>query len=158
MVPRAILPSLLPLMVSSLAVIMDWHANKLLFWSRLCFVEGLPGGTSGKESACQCRRRERHGLMIPGLEISPGGGNGTPHQYSCLRNSMDRGDWWATGHGVAKGQTYLSIVLLMRAKKSHRNLTKVSWDKQTAHWGSKILSFGVWIPEFKFNIYHVFSL
>ena len=44
------------------------------------------------------------------------------------------------------------------SKKSHRNLTKVSRDKQTAHWGNKILSFGVWIPEFKFNIYHVFSL
>ena len=158
MLPRAILPSLASPMVSSLAVIMDWHANKLLFWSRLCFVEGLPGDTGGIESACQCRRYERRGSTIPGLGRSPGVGNGTPHQYSCLRNSMDRGDWWATGHGVAKSQTYLSIVLLKRAIKSHRNLTKLSWDKQAAHGGSKILSFRVWIPEFKFNIYHVFSL
>ena len=29
-------------------------------------------------------------------------GNGNPRQYSCLENSMDRGDWWATVHGVAK--------------------------------------------------------
>ena len=29
-------------------------------------------------------------------------GNGNPLQYSCLENSMDRGDWWATVHGVAK--------------------------------------------------------
>ena len=115
MVPRAILPSLASPMVSSLAVIMDWHANKLLFWSRLCFVEGLPGDTGGIESACQCRRCERRGSTIPGLGRSPGVGNGTPHQYSCLRNSMDRGDWWATGHGVAKSQTYLSIVLSKRA-------------------------------------------
>ena len=33
---------------------------------------------------------------------SPGGGNGNTLQYSCLENSMDRGDWWATVHGVTK--------------------------------------------------------
>ena len=35
-------------------------------------------------------------------EDSPGGGNGSPLQYSCLGNPMDRGAWWATVHGVAK--------------------------------------------------------
>ena len=35
-------------------------------------------------------------------------GNGTPLQYSCLENSMDGGAWWATVHGVAKSQTWLS--------------------------------------------------
>ena len=40
-----------------------------------------------------------------GQEDSPGGGNGNPLQYSCLENSMDRGAWWATVHGVAKSQT-----------------------------------------------------
>ena len=39
---------------------------------------------------------------IPGLGRSPGGGNGNALQYSCLENSMDRGAWWATVHGVAK--------------------------------------------------------
>ena len=39
---------------------------------------------------------------IPGSERSPGGRNGNPLQYSCLENSMDRGAWWATVHGVAK--------------------------------------------------------
>ena len=39
---------------------------------------------------------------IPGLERSPGGGNGNPLQYSCLGNPMDRGAWWATVHGVTK--------------------------------------------------------
>ena len=39
---------------------------------------------------------------IPGLGRSPGEGNGNPFQYSCLENSMDRGAWWATVHGVAK--------------------------------------------------------
>ena len=38
---------------------------------------------------------------IPGSGRSPGGGNGNPLQYSCLENSMDRGAWQATVHGVA---------------------------------------------------------
>ena len=33
-----------------------------------------------------------------------GEGNGTPLQYSCLENPMDRGAWWAAVHGVAKSQ------------------------------------------------------
>ena len=37
-----------------------------------------------------------------------GEGNGTPLQYSCLENPMDRGAWWAIVHGVAKSQTRLS--------------------------------------------------
>ena len=43
--------------------------------------------------------------LIPGLGRSPGEGNGNPLQYSCLENSKDREDWWATVHGVAKSQT-----------------------------------------------------
>jgi len=39
---------------------------------------------------------------VPGLGRSPGEGNGNPVQYSCLENSMDRGAWWATVHGVTK--------------------------------------------------------
>ena len=39
---------------------------------------------------------------IPGSGRSPGVGNGTPLQYSCLRNPMDRGAWQATVQGVAK--------------------------------------------------------
>ena len=42
---------------------------------------------------------------IPGLEGSPGAGNGNPLQYSCLENSMDRGAWRATVHGVVKSWT-----------------------------------------------------
>ena len=45
---------------------------------------GFLGGLDGKESACNAG-------SIPGLERSPGEGNGNPHQYSCLENSMKRG-------------------------------------------------------------------
>ena len=40
--------------------------------------------------------------------IGLGEGDGTPLQYSCLENPMDRGAWWAAVHGVAEGQTRLS--------------------------------------------------
>ena len=39
--------------------------------------------------------------LIPGSGRSPGDGNGNPLQYSCLKNSMDRGVWWATLCGIS---------------------------------------------------------
>ena len=42
---------------------------------------------------------------IPGLGKCPGEGNGNPFQYSCLKNSMDRGAWQTTVNGVTKSQT-----------------------------------------------------
>ena len=62
---------------------------------------GFPGGSDGKESACNARDLG----LIPGLGRSPGEGNGDPFQYFCMENSMDRGTWWATVHGVTKSQT-----------------------------------------------------
>ena len=47
--------------------------------------------------------------LIPGSGRSPGEGNGYLLQYSCLENSIDRGAWWATVHGVAKSWTRLMI-------------------------------------------------
>ena len=44
----------------------------------------------------------------PGSGKSPGGGNSSPFQDSCLENPMDRGAWRAAVHGVAKSQTQLS--------------------------------------------------
>ena len=51
-----------------------------------------------KESACNAGDVD----SIPGLGRSPGEGKGNPLQYSCLRNPMDRGAWWATVHGVTR--------------------------------------------------------
>ena len=44
---------------------------------------------------------------IPGSGKISGEGNGNPLQYSYLENSMDRGDWWAIVHRVAKSRTRL---------------------------------------------------
>ena len=61
----------------------------------------FPGGSDGKE--CTCNVGDLG--LIPGVGRSPGGGNGSPLQYSCLENPMDRGAWQSTVHGVAKSQT-----------------------------------------------------
>ena len=52
---------------------------------------------------------------IPGSGRSPGEGNGSPLQYSCLENPMDRGAWWAAARGFAKSQTRLSDLACIRA-------------------------------------------
>ena len=68
---------------------------------------GFPDDPTKKESACSAGDTEDAG-SIPVLGGSPGGGNGKPLRYSCLKISMDRGALWATVHGVAKSQTQLS--------------------------------------------------
>ena len=45
---------------------------------------------------------------IPGSGRSPGEGNGNTFQDSCLGNSMDRGAWRVTVHGITKSSTGLS--------------------------------------------------
>ena len=65
----------------------------------LCEYMGFPGGSAGKESACNA---EDLG-SIPGSGRSPGEGEGYPLQYSDLENSINCID-----HGVAKGRTRLS--------------------------------------------------
>ena len=62
---------------------------------------GFPDGSAGEESACNAEQTGNTGSVL-GLRRSPGGGNGNPLQYSCLKNSMDRGAWWATVHEFAK--------------------------------------------------------
>ena len=66
--------------------------------------KSFPGGSDGKESTCNTGDLD----SIPGLGKSPGEGNGSPLQYSCLEKSMDRGAWQATVHGVAKSWIQLS--------------------------------------------------
>ena len=64
----------------------------------LASAEGFPGGSDGKESACNARDPG----SLPGSARSPGEGNGNPLQYSCLENPVDRRTWGAIVHGVSK--------------------------------------------------------
>ena len=64
-------------------------------------LEGFPGGASGKEPACQCRRCKILGFD-PWVGKTPWEGHGYPLQYSCLENLMNRGVWWATVHGLQR--------------------------------------------------------
>ena len=61
-------------------------------------TDGFPGVSDGKESACNAGDLD----SVPGSGRSPGEENGISFQYSCLENSMDRGAWQATVHGIAK--------------------------------------------------------
>ena len=67
----------------------------------LVTIMGFPGDSAGKESACNAGDLG----SILGWGRPPGKGNGYPLHYSCLKNSMNRGAWWATVHGVAKSWT-----------------------------------------------------
>ena len=68
------------------------------------YNQGFPGGSDGKESACNAGDQG----SIPGLGRSPGEGNGNPLQYSCLENPMDRRVRPVTVHGFAKTETGLN--------------------------------------------------
>ena len=61
---------------------------------------GFPTVSDSKESACGAGDPG----LIPGLARSLEEGNGSPFQF-CLENSMDRGAWWTTVHGVTKSWT-----------------------------------------------------
>ena len=64
----------------------------------------FPDGSVGKESASNAEDAGDTGSILKSGR-SPGGGNGNPLQYSCLKNLIDRGIWRATAHEVTKSQT-----------------------------------------------------
>ena len=72
-----------------------------LFYCYYCYYYCVPGGSDGKESACNVGELG----SIPGLGRSLGEGNDNPFQYSCLEISIDRGTWQATVHEAAKSNT-----------------------------------------------------
>ena len=96
---------------------------------------GFPGGSVVKNPSTDAG--DAAGLCwIPGLGRSPGGGNGNPLQCPCLENSMDRGAWRATVHGVAKSWTrqrdfHLQAVLLAKTRNARQRgpgLQRESWS------------------------------
>ena len=90
----------------------------LIDWSIL----ELPGGSNGKESTCNVG----HLNSIPVLGRSPGEGNSYPLQCSGLENSMNRGAWQATVHGVPKCQTFTSLHFLPELCLTSRVTSKES--------------------------------
>ena len=67
-------------------------------------ISGFLGGSVVKNVPVNARDAGDVGL-IPGSGRSSGGGNGNPLQYSCLKNPIDRGAWWATVHEVTESDT-----------------------------------------------------
>ena len=67
---------------------------------------GFPGGSASKESACNAGAAGNKG-SIPGLGRSPGGGHGSPLQYSYLENPIGRRAWWVLSMGFSR-QEYWS--------------------------------------------------
>ena len=70
----------------------------MVVFIEMTVIMGFPGGSDGKESACNVGDPG----SIPGSKRSPGDGNGYPLQYSCSENFMDRRDLFAKVHGVSK--------------------------------------------------------
>ena len=71
---------------------------KSQFYFLIWLILGFPGGSDGKEYACNAEDRS----LIPGSGRSPEEGKGYPLQYSCLENFMDRRTWQVTFHGGCK--------------------------------------------------------
>ena len=70
------------------------------YFSGDLFLQGLPGDSVLKNLLPMQEMQ----VQCPGQEDrrSPGEGNGSTLQYSCLGNLMDRGAWWATVPGITK--------------------------------------------------------
>ena len=86
-----------------------WTVRQLASWTgstiqMLCVDWASPGGSDGKESACNARDQVSSWSWEDPLDR----GMATHFRYSCLGNSMDGGVWWAAVHGVVEGWTRLS--------------------------------------------------
>ena len=98
-------------------------------------IRRLPRWLRDKESACHCRRHERRGFS-PWAGRSPEEGNGNPLQYSCLENSMDKGAWWATVHGITESDMIEHTCTHIHQQQEH------SWTLQRSSQSSQ------WTPAF----------
>ena len=86
--------------MKSYVAICDWLLSPSVMVSSMFHVVAYVS----KESTCNAGSVS----SIPGLRRSSGEGHGNPLQYYCLENSMDRGTWKATVHGITNSQTWLS--------------------------------------------------
>ena len=95
-------------------------------------IKGFPGGTSGKEPACQGRRNKRRRLDPWVGKRYTGGGHGNTLQSSCLENPMDKGAWRAT---VTKSQTKQSDLTRIGHKKCNEINSREVGIKGPGIWG-----------------------
>ena len=84
-------------------LVRPYHKNLFILltigiWTSSREGRGFPGGSMVKNPT----------TYAGDMGSIPGEGNANPLQYSCQENSMDRGAWWATVHGLTKSQTRLS--------------------------------------------------
>ena len=120
---------MLLLLFASLPYNIDWmflFCSHVYWW---IMVVGLPQGLSSKEFACSAEAAGDMG-SIPGWGRYPGEGHGSPLQYSCLENPMDRGAWWATVHRVTKSLTWLKQL----SKKQEHGHSDVIWQWSLWEW------------------------
>ena len=85
---------------------LEWVAISFPIGIYYVHTKGFPGGSVGKESACNAGDTG----LIPGLGRSSGEGNGNPLQHSCLENLTDRGAWRAVACGVSRVRRETSLV------------------------------------------------
>ena len=111
-----------------------WESLWLTFGFCFSFF-GLPWWLEEYESACSVGDLG----LISGLRRSFGEGNDNPLQYSYLENSMDKGSWLATAHGVAKSQTQLNNFHVSFFARYPPCCLKYRWEAQCGAiiWGIK---------------------
>ena len=110
-------------------------------WATDNFILGFPGGSYGKESVCNAGDMG----LIPEWGRSPGERNDNPIQYSCLKNSMDRGTRWASPWGCKGSDTTEQLTLshFLDCKLYHLDSVKLHLPqfKQCANTWVKFIDF-----------------
>ena len=92
--------------------------------STIAIRRGFPGGSDGKKSASNAGDL----VSIPGSGRSPGEGNGSPLQYSCLENPRDGGAQWASVYGVAQSWTRLKQLTSSSSRLQSMGSQRVGHD------------------------------
>ena len=124
----------------------EYWVSHLPCWLNISFKVSFPGGSNGKEFACNVGEMG----STPGLGRSPGGGHGNPLQCSCLENPMDRGAWqgyspWGhkesvTTERLSTAQAWLILSLEMSFCKVFRGLNSWQWPPVAFNWESHPLT------------------
>ena len=86
------------------SILLSYFPHTLSFFAS---IQPSPRALMMRNLPARQRRRHKRRGSIPGLERSTRGGQGSPLQYSCLENPMNRGAWQTIVHGVTKSRAQL---------------------------------------------------